>query len=390
MAHLPLTGYHSYEHYCRDLARAEQFYTTQLGFKRIGKVSAAARERDGMQRLVLAGGKNIHLILSQPEKDWSVAALYLKQHPEGIAFLNFRCSDVNKAAEFVKARKGTLLYAPQEIKDAKGTIRQVAMATALDDVGYRLIDDTKYDGFGPAFEMDAKAGGYTSPFGFTNIDHVTSNVRALQPLSAFYRDVMGFEKFWEIEFHTNDVNPNLPVGSGLYSEVYWHPQSGVKFANNEPIPPYFRNSQIDIYCRDNRGSGIQHLAFDVPDILKTMRELHKTGLKFLKSTDSYYERVPPRLKKAGFTGTITEDMKQLADNDILIDGSAKGYLLQIFSHELGRQLKDPEAGAVFYEVIQRKGDEGFGGGNFRALFETIEVDQIAMKKVAGQMPLELI
>ena len=76
--------------------------------------------------------------------------------------------------------------------------------------------------------------------------------------------------------------------------------------------------------------------------------------------------------------------------DILIDGSEKGYLLQIFAHEMARQCKDQSAGPLFYEIIQRCGDEGFGGGNFRALFETIEIDQIAMKKVAGQLPLELL
>jgi 4-hydroxyphenylpyruvate dioxygenase len=83
-------------------------------------------------------------------------------------------------------------------------------------------------------------------------------------------------------------------------------------------------------------------------------------------------------------------VKGLAKQHILVDASAKGYLLQIFSHELARQFKDQEAGPLFFEVIQREGDEGFGGGNFRALFETIEVDQIAMHKVAAKLPLELI
>jgi 4-hydroxyphenylpyruvate dioxygenase len=266
----------------------------------------------------------------------------------------------------------------------------VAIATALDDVNMRFIDDRRYDGFGVSFDMDQAAGTYESPFGFESIDHATCNVRTLQPLSAFYREVLGFEKFWEIEFHTNDVNPTLPVGSGLFSEVFWHPASGVKFANNEPIAPFFRNSQIDIYCRDNRGSGVQHLAFSTRNILDTMEKVHKTGAKFLEAPASYYDRVPGRLKDSGFKGEIKEPMAALSKNDILIDGSAKGYLLQIFTHELSRQAGDVHAGPLFFEVIQRAGDDGFGGGNFRALFETIEIDQIAMNKVANTLPLEII
>lgn len=387
---LPLVDYHSLEHYVADLARAEEFYVRKLGFKRIGKSTPEATQRDGMERLVMAGGKRIHVILSKPVQDWSVAALYLKLHPEGIGFLNFRVSSLDKTVSFLKPRKATFLYEPQQTQTPQGTIQQVAIATALDDVGYRFIDDSQYKGFGPAFQMDQAAGSYESPYGFEDIDHVTSNVRTLQPLTSFYTEVMGFEKFWEIEFHTNDVNPNLPVGSGLYSEVHWHPASGVKFANNEPIAPFFRNSQIDIYCRDNRGSGVQHVALRCADILKTMESVHKAGARFLEAPDSYYEAVPGRLQKSGFKGKIKEDMAELSKNDILIDGSEKGYLLQIFAHEMARQCKDQNAGPLFYEIIQRCGDEGFGGGNFRALFETIEIDQIAMKKVAGQLPLEMI
>ncbi len=387
---LPLVDYHSLEHYVNDLDRAELYYKQKLGFKRIGTSTAEATARDGMQRLVLAGGKNVHVILTKPLQDWSVAALYLKLHPEGIGFLNFRVSNLDKAVSYLKPRKATFLYEPQSTSDANGTITQSAIATALDDVNYRLIDDSKYKGFGPTFKMDQPAGSYESPFGFQSFDHLTANVRALQPLSSFYRDVLGFELFWEIEFHTNDVNPSLPVGSGLYSEVFWHRESGIKFANNEPIAPHFRNSQIDIYCRDNRGSGVQHIALSCPNILETMELVHKNGGKFLEAPDSYYARVPDRLAKAGFKGKIKEDMAQLSKNDILIDGCEKGYLLQIFAHEMARQHGDAGAGPLFYEIIQRAGDEGFGAGNFRALFETIEIDQVAMKKVANKLPLELI
>lgn len=387
---LPLVNYHSYEHYVSHLERAEKFYREILGYKTIGKTTPEAEREAGMRRLVLAGGKTIHLILSQPLQPWSVAAQYLEQHPEGIGFLNFRVSSARKAYDYLHQRKATFLYAPQVRQDAHGTIEQFAIATPLSGVSYRFIDDSRYQSFGPCFSMQAEAGSYASPYGFECIDHATINVRTLQPLLAFYRDVLGFEEFWGIEFHTNDVNPELPVGSGLKSTVMWHPQSGIKFANNEPAQPYFRNSQIDLYLRDNGGSGIQHLALRVPEIIPVMERLHQQGGEFLPAPASYYERVPARLREHGFTGQIREDMATLAKNSILIDGSSKGYLLQIFSLELGRMFKDPKAGPLFYEIIQREGDDGFGGGNFRALFETIEIDQIALSKTALTLPLETV
>ena len=387
---LPIKSYHSYEIYVRDLEKAERFYTECLKFKVIGRSTSEAIEKEGMQRLVLAGGKTIHLILSAPVKDFSVAAKYLANHPEGVGFLNFRVSDVGKTVDFLTERHGTFLYAPQKITDEHGTIEQVAIATALDDVNYRFIDDSKYRNFGSSFQMTESAGSYSSPFGFECIDHVTCNVRTLQPLVAFYRDVLGFESFWGIEFHTNDVNPDLPVGSGLKSAVMWHPESGIKFANNEPAPPFFRNSQIDIYTHDNRGSGIQHIAFRVPDITTVVGPLREKGMNFLDAPGQYYDQTPARLKSTGFTGTISEPMDVLAKDSILIDASSKGYLLQIFSNEMNRVMENPDGGALFYEIIQREGDDGFGGGNFRALFETIEIDQIALQKTATQLPLELI
>jgi 4-hydroxyphenylpyruvate dioxygenase len=343
-----------------------------------------------MERLVLAGGKTIHFILSKPVQEFSVAAQYLKNHPEGIGFLNYRVSDLDRTVSELRYRHATFLYEPQSVKSKDGTMHQVAIATALDDVNMRFVDDKDYKGFGPSFEMTQMPGSYQSPLGFECIDHLTCNVRTLQPLISFYRDVLGFEAFWEIKFHTNDVNPNLPVGSGLKSTVMWHPESGIKFANNEPDAPFFRNSQIDIYCRDNKGSGVQHVAFMVPDIQKTVANMRQGGASFLPAGPTYYEKLSKRLSQAGFKGEIKEDMGDLKKLDILVDASPKGYLLQIFTHEMGRQYKDPRGGAMFFEVIQREGDNGFGGGNFRALFETIEHDQIAMAKVASQLPLELL
>jgi 4-hydroxyphenylpyruvate dioxygenase len=185
---------------------------------------------------------------------------------------------------------------------------------------------------------------------------------------------MGFEQFWEIEFHTEDVKAQQKRdhGSGLRSKVVWDPHSGVKFANNEPYRPFFKSSQINIFNEDHRGDGVQHLALTVKDILTSVRDMRAHRLEFMPTPGTYYDALPERIQQLGIK-KIDEDIHVLRDLEILIDGDREhSYLLQIFMREGAGLYKDPKAGPFFYEIIQRKGDQGFGGGNFRALFESIE------------------
>jgi 4-hydroxyphenylpyruvate dioxygenase len=215
------------------------------------------------------------------------------------------------------------------------------------------------------------AGG-KNRLGFVGFDHTTSNFPTLAPLALWLEHVMGFERFWEIQFHTADVDPAHKHGSGLRSLVYRDPVSGVKFANNEPWRPNFRASQINVFNEELRGPGVQHLAITVKDIIGCVREMRARGVKFMPTPGTYYDILPARLEKLGI-GKIDEDIAVLRDLEILVDGDGPGkYLLQIFLKESSGLYHDPEAGPFFFEIIQRKGDEGFGAGNFRALFESIE------------------
>jgi 4-hydroxyphenylpyruvate dioxygenase len=193
---------------------------------------------------------------------------------------------------------------------------------------------------------------------------------------------MGFERFWEIQFHTADVDPKHQHGSGLRSLVYRDPASGVKFANNEPWRPNFRGSQINAFNEELRGPGVQHLAITAKDIVGCVRRLRERGLEFMPTPGTYYDALPARLRKAGI-GAIDEDLAVLRDLEILVDGDGPGkYLLQVFLKEFSGMYHDPGAGPFFFEIIQRKGDEGFGAGNFRALFESIERAQKAQPQEA--------
>jgi 4-hydroxyphenylpyruvate dioxygenase len=146
----------------------------------------------------------------------------------------------------------------------------------------------------------------------------------------------------------------------------------VKFANNEPWRPAFKSSQINIFHEDQRGDGVQHAALTVRDIVPAVRAMREAGVRFMPTPGTYYDALPERLKEIG-VGAIEEDVATLRELEILVDGAAPGaYLLQIFLQEQAGLWRDPEAGPFFYEIIQRKGDRGFGAGNFRALFESIE------------------
>jgi len=180
---------------------------------------------------------------------------------------------------------------------------------------------------------------------------------------------------WEVAFHTSDVDAKRQTGSGLKSVVMWDPTSGVKFANNEPARPFFKQSQINIFNEELRGDGVQHVALTVKDILSAVRGLRGRNVTFMPTPAAYYEMLPERIEKSGIA-KIDEDISTLQDLQILIDGDHHhAYMLQIFLKESAGLYGDPSAGPFFYEIIQRKGDRGFGAGNFRALFESIEREQ---------------
>jgi 4-hydroxyphenylpyruvate dioxygenase len=198
----------------------------------------------------------------------------------------------------------------------------------------------------------------------------------MQPIIAWYRDVLGFEPFWDISFHTQDVAKERASGSGLRSIVMWDPESGVKFATNEPLRPYFRDSQIAKFVEDNQGNGVQHVAFAVSNILWSVEELKHRGVDFMETHPAYYRDLPDRLAKLGITN-VKEELKELERLQVLVDGANDKYMLQIFLREAATLYDDQRAGPFFYEIIQRAGDPGFGYGNFRALFESIEKAQRA-------------
>lgn len=371
---LGITGYDGLRFVTLDLDRSRTFYIDKLDFKLTARSTPELEAQTGDRSEVYEGGDlRIEVVQSLRPDSW--AAYHRKFHSAGIGTVNFRVKDIEHAFRTVEARGGTPLDDIRTVTTPDGgTYRSFEIASPLGNTTYGFVEKTNYPAYAPGFEVLNKGGN--NRFNFTYIDHLTSNVRTLKPLVDWFRDVLGMEQFWEIEFHTSDLDPTRQSGSGLKSIVMWDPESGIKFANNEPRRPFFNASQIQKYLEDFGGGGIQHAAMGVDDIVGCVDEMRELGIEFLDTPQAYYDQSPARLKEQGVT-RIDEDYDVLAKTGIQIDGADEKYLLQIFMKEAALLYDEPAAGPFFIELIQRKGDQGFGGGNFRALFEAIERNQTA-------------
>ncbi|HEX5058167.1 MAG TPA: VOC family protein [Kofleriaceae bacterium] len=367
-----LEGIHYYVH---DLDRSRQFYCGKLDFAETWR-SSPELEKTGRQKSACFSAGNINVVCSTPTGGGGGgrAARFLSKHPDGVGTLIFEVEDAEKTFRLLEERGGTPIEDIQTFKDdSGGTLRQFSITTPFGDCTFRFRERRGFKALYPG--AVAHDGGGKNKFGFQEIDHVTSNFQTMKPMLLWLEHVLGFEQMWEVEFHTSDVDPNRKTGSGLKSIVMWDPQSNTKFANNEPSRPFFKSSQINIFNEELRGDGVQHVAMTVADIVSAVRALRGNGVTFMPTPGTYYDMLPERITQSGIK-QIDEDLKILRELEILVDGDHfHAYMLQIFLKEASGLYGDPKAGPFFYEIIQRKGDRGFGAGNFRALFESIEREQ---------------
>ncbi|HET6283766.1 MAG TPA: VOC family protein [Polyangia bacterium] len=372
-------------YYVRDLERTRRFFVDNLDFAELGH-SSPDLDREGRQHAAAFAAGDAVFVIHQPLGEGGRAWRYLRKHPEGVGTLVFEVEDIDRAFALLDQRGGTFITDILRFSDDGGKLAMFSITTPFGDTTFRFIERKGYRALFPGMIASSKSqvtGG--NRFGFTHIDHVTSNFQTMKPALLWMEHVLGFEPFWEIAFHTNDVagaptaGAAQPHGSGLKSVVMWDPHSGIKFANNEPFRPFFKDSQINIFAEDNRGDGVQHSALAVRDIIGTVRGLKERGVEFMSTPGTYFDMLPERLRRIG-VGAIDEAVETLRQLEILVDGERPHqYLLQIFLKEAAGLYHDPAAGPFFFEIIQRKGDQGFGAGNFRALFEAIERDQTASR-----------
>ena len=372
-------------YYVHDLERSRRFYTGKLDLAEVGGSDAALTKAGRQQSLVFEAGQ-VRIVVSSPEggKNDGRAARWLRKHPDGVGSLVFEVENIEHTFRVLEGRGGTPITDIVGSTDDHGTYRTFHITTPFGGSTFRFVERSKYTGLYPGVVRAALASGGKNAFGFSHIDHVTTNFETMAPALLWMEHVLGFERFWGIEFHTEDVKKGATVpkskvesghGSGLRSAVMWDPRSGAKFANNEPLRPHFKSSQINVFYEDQRGDGIQHAALGIGDILSGVEGLRTRGVEFMPTPASYYEMLPARLTKIGVK-KIDEPIELLQKLEILVDGEKEHqYMLQIFLKDSAGLYGENDAGPFFYEIIQRKGDKGFGGGNFRALFESIERQQ---------------
>jgi 4-hydroxyphenylpyruvate dioxygenase len=364
-----LEGIHYYVH---DLARSRRFYCDLLDFAETWR-SGPELEKQTRQSSACFQAGDVLVVCSSPCGEGGRAQRFLSKHPDGVGTLIFEVDDIERTFKMLEERGGTPIEDIQTFRDDGGTLRQFSITTPFGDCTFRFRERRGFTSLYPG-AVPHKGGG-TNRFGFEVIDHVTSNFQTMKPMLLWLEHVLGFEQMWEVAFHTSDVDPARQTGSGLKSIVMWDPVSQTKFANNEPARPFFKSSQINIFNEELRGDGVQHVALTVKDILGAVRGLRERKVSFMPTPGSYYDMLPERIVKSGI-GKIDEDLDTLRKLEILIDGDHHhAYMLQIFLKESAGLYGDTKAGPFFYEIIQRKGDRGFGAGNFRALFESIEREQ---------------
>ena len=370
----------SLHYYVRDLARSRELFVDKLDFTEVG-ASTPQLEAEGRQRSIAFRAGEATFVFIEPVGKGGRAWRFLNKHPEGVGTVVFEVEDAEVAFALLEERGATPITGVRTFVDDGGTLKTFSITTPFGDTTFRFVERRGYLSLFPGFATYAAPRGGLNRHGFGAIDHITSNFPTMKPALLWMEHVLGLEEYWGVSFHTADVSPDATSGTGLKSTVMWDRESGIKFAHNEPSRPFFRSSQINVFSEENRGPGIQHVALQSDDILHAVRALRDSGVPFMPTPGAYYDVLPERILAMGLE-RLDESLDELRELEVLVDGDGRGrYMLQIFLKEGSDQHSDPEAGPFFLEVIQRKGDQGFGAGNFRALFESIEREQRAAGRV---------
>ena len=414
---LGLKKIHHVEFYVGNAKQAEFYYRKAFGFSRLAYRGLETGDREVTSYLMRQN--RVNFILTTPLNPEHPAAEHIKQHGDGVRDIAFQVKDADHAFIEAVKRGATAIVEPHDWADKNGSVRHAAIATYGDTIhsflSFNSVSSPHVskgsNGNGsitpsadhPADEASApllKPGGelrendpvgetpppllrkegsqnahnYNGVFlpgfveqdiageevGIQLVDHIVGNVELgkMDYWCDFYRDVLGFFRY--ITFDDKDISTEY---SALMSIVMSDGGHNIKFPINEPAESKKGISQIQEYINYYRSAGAQHIALLCKDIRHSVAKLQANGVEFLTVPDTYYDELPSRV------GEIDEDIESLKKLGILVDRDEEGYLLQIFT----KPVEDRPT--VFYEILQRKGCKGFGKGNFKALFVSIEEEQ---------------
>ena len=352
----PILGTDHIEFYVGNAKQSAIYYQYAFGYRLVAYRGPETGDRDTVS-YVLEQDK-IRLVLTSAFDPSHEISQHVALHGDGVKVLALWVDDVQKAFEVAIDRGAEVAFEPYVSEDDHGSVKMAAIKTYGDTV-HTLVERKDYKGsFLPGYVKRESSGGGKG-VGLKYVDHCVGNVElgAMNKWVKFYQEVMGFKLL--ITFDDKDISTEY---TALMSKVVSNGNGYIKFPINEPARGR-KKSQIEEYLDFYKSAGVQHIAIATDDICKTVSQLRENGVDFLYVPDNYYDDVLDRV------GTIDEDIEELKKHNILVDRDDEGYLLQIFT----KPVQDRPT--VFYEIIQRKGAQSFGKGNFKALFEAIEREQ---------------
>jgi 4-hydroxyphenylpyruvate dioxygenase len=365
--------------YVGNAKQSAFFYASAFGFQVDQICDLTTGSRESAQYLLTQG--NIRFVLETPLTKDHPAADEIRRFGDGIKDVAFTVFDAEAAWKQAVRNGGTSAYEPVTRSDANGSVTMAgirtygrAVHTFVSRTGAYALPDVKqgatfmpgYRAFG---EFALNAHNRAHPCGLKFVDHAVGNVEEgkMNHWVSWYENVLGFSMFKH--FDDKDISTEY---SALMSKVMASGNQLIKFPINEPAAGKKKSQILEYLEWHDMTPGVQHLALRTDDELASVAELRRRGVDFLSIPDTYYEgvwaRVDSMLRQHGHAA-VKEDHQRVRDLGILVDADDEGYLLQLFS----KPLQDRPT--LFFEIICRRGSQSFGKGNFKALFESLEMEQ---------------
>ncbi|VAV82986.1 4-hydroxyphenylpyruvate dioxygenase [hydrothermal vent metagenome] len=353
---LPLLGTDYVELYVGNAKQSAHFYKTAFGFQSEAYAGLETGMNDQVS-YVLKQDK-IRLVLTTSLKEGGVINEHINKHGDGVKVVALWVEDATKAWEETTKRGAKSFMEPTREEDKNGHVVRSGIHTYGETV-HIFVERKNYNGiFLPGYKK-WESHYNPEPVGLKFIDHMVGNVgwNEMNTWCEFYDKVMGFAQI--ISFDDSDISTEF---TALMSKVMSNGNGRIKFPINEPAEGK-KKSQIEEYIDFYNGAGVQHIAVATNDIVATVSAMRDRGVEFLYVPENYYDDLLERV------GDIDEDVEVLKKHGVLIDRDDEGYLLQLFTKPV------VDRPTMFFEIIQRKGAQSFGKGNFKALFEAIEREQ---------------
>ena len=355
---MPLEGWDHIELWVGNAKQAAYFYEHAFGFTRTAYAGPETGVRDRASYVLQQN--DIRLVLTSGLRSDSEIVQHACRHGDGVRDVALRVPDASRAYGEAIARGARSVAEPRWLEDEWGRVELASIAT-YGETTHTFVRRGDYEGaYLPGYRSELANGAGLEGIGLKTIDHVVGNVELgrMNEWVSFYERTLGFTEL--IHFSDEAIHTEY---SALMSKVMTDGEGKIKFPINEPAEGR-RKSQIEEYLDFYEGPGVQHIALEVNDIVRTVDTLRERGVRFLVATPgSYYEDA---VQRVGEIDASWDDLRRLG---ILADRDEEGYLLQIFT------ATAQDRPTLFFEVIERHGSRGFGEGNFKALFEAIEREQ---------------